>query len=312
MLDVHEGKYHVDFFQSQFPQLIAKLPPRAFALELGAGMAWHSALLAAHSDARVLAVEPAWATSTPYNHNNVYFFKRLSASQPELQRLLTFEEDAHGEPRSVCFGERLQLAVASAGALPVQSAVADLVFSYNVVEHLPDLHAAFAEAARVLKPGGYLFGSTEPLFFSSQGNHLQDMFYLPWGHLLWEPEEFLSLVHREAGEDREIEPGRSLSVEFLRDILYNQLNYATPSSIRRTLRNGPWNVAGWVDVADPAEDALARQLGIYSAVKAPREALLLKGLRFLLQRTEKPRALRPPLQFSFLTRRKLRLARNWH
>jgi len=43
------------------------------------------------------------------------------------------------------------------GRLPFADASFDLVFSLDVLEHVPDAHAAAAEIVRVLKPGGTLY-----------------------------------------------------------------------------------------------------------------------------------------------------------
>ena len=52
--------------------------------------------------------------------------------------------------------------VADAESLPFPDASFDLVLGHAVVHHLPDLPAAFAEARRVLKPGGRLVIAGEP------------------------------------------------------------------------------------------------------------------------------------------------------
>ena len=52
--------------------------------------------------------------------------------------------------------------VADAEALPFADDSFDLVLGHAVVHHLPDLEAAFAEAARVLRPGGRLVIAGEP------------------------------------------------------------------------------------------------------------------------------------------------------
>ncbi len=44
--------------------------------------------------------------------------------------------------------------VCDARSLPLRSAVADLVVSFDVLQHLPDAEIALDEIARVLKPGG--------------------------------------------------------------------------------------------------------------------------------------------------------------
>lgn len=46
------------------------------------------------------------------------------------------------------------VAVASASATPFRSASFDVITLWDVIEHLPDPHAAVAEVARLLRPGG--------------------------------------------------------------------------------------------------------------------------------------------------------------
>jgi ubiquinone/menaquinone biosynthesis C-methylase UbiE len=56
-----------------------------------------------------------------------------------------------------------------AAALPFADDSFDLVLGHAVLHHLPDLDRAFAEFARVLKPGGTLFFAGEP---SRQGDRI--------------------------------------------------------------------------------------------------------------------------------------------
>lgn len=47
--------------------------------------------------------------------------------------------------------------VGSAGALPIADASVDIVFSSNLLEHVPDIHVVADDLIRVLKPGGVLY-----------------------------------------------------------------------------------------------------------------------------------------------------------
>lgn len=64
-------------------------------------------------------------------------------------------------------GVEVDIARCEATELPVPDGSVDLVLGHAVLHHLPDLDAAFAEFARVLRPGGLLAFCGEP----SRGGH---------------------------------------------------------------------------------------------------------------------------------------------
>src|SRR6202034_1843345 len=59
-----------------------------------------------------------------------------------------------------------------AGQLALADESVDLVYSYNVFEHLPDPAATVAEVARVLRPGGRFVLTFGPLGWSPHGAHM--------------------------------------------------------------------------------------------------------------------------------------------
>jgi SAM-dependent methyltransferase len=302
---VHMGYQHVDFFRDQFPQLLQQCPPAFRAVELGAGMGWHACMLAAGSSGSVLATDVIWERKSPHNRYNVSALRRLAERDSRLRSVLTFDDA--GE--RVRFDKRIQFAGAPAEKLPVRTSAVDLVYSVNCVEHMRDVNGCFSEGARVLKVGGLMFGSTEPLYFSMQGHHLDDYFPIPWGHLLWPAEELADLVFCEGGKGREWTPGEPLKKEHLFQVLTNDLNYAAPSDIRRAVLPGPWRVRGWVDLVLPEAEAVARRIRLRDAIPTvSRESLLLHGLRFLLERCSHPTGLRIPLRLPWTTRRFLQTA----
>jgi SAM-dependent methyltransferase len=69
----------------------------------------------------------------------------------------------------------------------------DLISSTSVLEHVHNLRGAFAEMARVLKPGGLMVHSIDP-YFSPKGGHASCTLDFPWGHARLRPSEFRRYV----------------------------------------------------------------------------------------------------------------------
>lgn len=62
--------------------------------------------------------------------------------------------------RGADFGDRADVVIAEDGSIAAPDASADLVLSFQVLEHVRDLDTYLAEARRVLRPGGRLLLST--------------------------------------------------------------------------------------------------------------------------------------------------------
>lgn len=73
------------------------------------------------------------------------------------------------EANARAIGAEVTTVAADAEALPFEDAAFDLVLGHAVLHHIPDLDAAFAEVARVLRPGGTLMFAGEP---SRRGDRL--------------------------------------------------------------------------------------------------------------------------------------------
>jgi SAM-dependent methyltransferase len=167
-------------------------------VDLGCGQWMANAKLFAASGARVVAVDPEVPPATAGGY--VDFGRRLG-----LQRLAkTVATDLVLRRR---FDHGLTLATgidvgrarytripSGAERLPLEDASVDIVVSDNVLEHLPDVPAAMAEIARVLRPGGVVCATIHPFTAFSGGHHpatihhAGDGAFVPripaWDHLL--------------------------------------------------------------------------------------------------------------------------------
>ena len=141
----------------------APLEPVRRSLEIGAGTGYFSLNLALAG-----LVEEAVATDVSHG------------------MLDSLERSAQG------LGVCVETARCEAGALPFPDSSFDLVLGHAVLHHLPNLEAAFAEFARVLRPGGRIAFCGEP---SRTGHRLAaipkgiGLAAAPaWRHLLGAPE----------------------------------------------------------------------------------------------------------------------------
>jgi 2-polyprenyl-3-methyl-5-hydroxy-6-metoxy-1,4-benzoquinol methylase len=75
----------------------------------------------------------------------------------------------------------------------------DVVFSFDAFEHFLDPPAVLREIHRILKPGGVVYASFGPLYYSAQGAHQWTSVDVPYCHLLFS-EEHLNASARSRGK----------------------------------------------------------------------------------------------------------------
>lgn len=99
---------------------------------------------------------------------------------------------------------------AKAEKIPLPDQVADLVFSCNALQHVTSVASVFAEAARLLKPGGIFYANFGPVWSAPDGAHIENVAFrngvlnfwdgalIPaWSHLLVDSrDEFRRLLER--------------------------------------------------------------------------------------------------------------------
>lgn len=76
--------------------------------------------------------------------------------------------------------------VSPAESVPVGDGVFDLVFSYNSFEHIGNPEKAFLECMRILKPGGFLYLTFNPLFKAPMGFHAYKSTQVPYLQVMFD------------------------------------------------------------------------------------------------------------------------------
>lgn len=92
------------------------------------------------------------------------------------------------------FGPRFELVVTGGESIPVEDNYFDHVYSIASLEHMANPLSVVREMVRVLKPGGVLYCSGGPFWFSAYGYHKKEKYPLltePWFHVAYTKEEYL-------------------------------------------------------------------------------------------------------------------------
>lgn len=119
---------------------------------------------------------------------------RLEAVRGLLQRhaAQAFPE-AQGE--SARGHDRLRFVHDNACGSSLLSGSADLIVSWQTLEHIPDIGAFFREHARLLRPGGVAVHEYNP-FFALDGGHSLCTLDTPWGHVRSTDAQMLAHLRR--------------------------------------------------------------------------------------------------------------------
>ncbi len=70
----------------------------------------------------------------------------------------------------------------------------DIITSWETLEHITDIDAAFNNMQRILKPGGITFHQYNP-FYSLNGGHSLCTLDFLWGHCRLNEKDFLKYIH---------------------------------------------------------------------------------------------------------------------
>ncbi|HUS58101.1 MAG TPA: class I SAM-dependent methyltransferase [Planctomycetota bacterium] len=81
-------------------------------------------------------------------------------------------------------GRPVAFVLADAAKMPFADASFDVIVSHDVFEHLSEPQRVLEECRRVLVPGGRMYLSFGPLWYSPYGGHVVYFSPVPWSHLL--------------------------------------------------------------------------------------------------------------------------------
>lgn len=87
---------------------------------------------------------------------------------------------------------KIEFHLADATHLPYRDNHFDFVVSQNALEHIGDPGLALREAHRVVKKGGHMFFSFDPIWTADSGSHFLNWINEPWRHLLIDTDRYMS------------------------------------------------------------------------------------------------------------------------
>lgn len=92
--------------------------------------------------------------------------------------------------------------------MPYRDSNFDMVVSFNALEHIPSPERAVTEMLRVLKPGGLLYITFDPIWSCDSGSHFGYRVPLPWQHLIDSDIEFVERMRAAGASGEEVDDYR--------------------------------------------------------------------------------------------------------
>jgi len=158
----------------------------------------------------------------------------------------------------------------------------DAVITMSTFEHIGNLNKALSEMCRVIKPGGCVLITFEPVWTSSYGHHLHHLGSIaelipPWAHLLWDKNEMIAYMQTQWPDNA------TISVMDAGAWIYESdaLNRKSIIEIQRSIQNSGMHVEWMVPLLDNDRDEIQLQAAI-KKTGLSRADLMTKGLSALL------------------------------
>lgn len=114
----------------------------------------------------------------------------IDISYDQIQSTKTMFCEHHSSiSRKLCF------VTTDAAKMPFPDNSFDILVSADTFEHVDDLNATLQECARVLKPGGFLYGYFPP-FYAPWGAHMLNWIKLPWCQVFFSEKTILNVARK--------------------------------------------------------------------------------------------------------------------
>lgn len=173
--------------------------------------------------------------------------------------------------------ERLEFHVADATDLPYKDNLFDVVVSYNAFEHIPDPVRALQEAFRVVRKGGLIYLTFDPIWTADSGNHFVHLVPEPWKHLVCTEDEFCKEMSLAGATEAELQDFRhGLNRKHAR--VYKS---DFPLALR-SLGAASFHTESWAGCVVEGNEAHPNRVVAAKILGCPEDDLLLRGFCFCI------------------------------
>jgi SAM-dependent methyltransferase len=168
---------------------------------------------------------------------------------------------------------------ADAMTLPYRDENYDLVISLNAFEHIPDPLLALKESIRVVKKGGLVYLTFDPIWTADSGSHFMDFVTEPWRHLLVPTDQFVLEMERNGASQDQMndfryglnrKPAQTYYLDFIR--------------ILKSLKISKFQMESWKGCVKQELRDHPNRFQASKILKCPPEDLLLRGFCFCIEK----------------------------
>jgi SAM-dependent methyltransferase len=174
---------------------------------------------------------------------------------------------------------KIEFHLADAMDLPYKDGNFDFLISLNAFEHIPDPVLALKEAIRVVKKGGLVYLTFDPIWTADSGSHFMNFVAEPWRHLLLSTDQFAMEMERGGASFDQIDDFR-----FGLNRKSPQTYYLEFVRVLKLLKVRKFHMESWKGCVNDALRDHPNRFQASKILKCPPDDLLFRGFCFCIEK----------------------------